>query len=238
MKNSTKYLLAAIVVLLTSLTAYNMALRAEYRKGDYKDPLHGYARLDFKNFTEVDLSAAGSAHVKIVAGPFGVRLSPQAAKFVKVSQQGTRLVVQVDFAKPDQHLGWGQTLIISCPRLSQLTAGDAYRVAGQLQTQNKTAQSQVEGFRQDSMRVRLDQASNTTLSNNQLGYLGAVAGATPGSTASLNLNSTNRITAADLTLSHQSELVLNNVFIPQLRHQLSDSVRVTLTGVALGSLAH
>jgi hypothetical protein len=239
MKNSTKYLLAAVLVLLTSLTAYNMALRAEYQKGDYKDPLHGFARLDFKNFTEVDLSAAGAANVKIVAGPFGVRLSPQAAEFVKVSQRGARLVVQVDFAKPDQYLGWGQTLVISCPRLAQLTTGNAYRVAGQLQAPGKSpqARAQIQGFRQDSLRVQLDQASNVGLLNNQLGYLGAVAGASAGSTASLSLASSNRIAAADLTLVHRSELEIDNVAIPQLRYHVGDSAKVTLMGTALAHLA-
>jgi hypothetical protein len=238
MKTSNKLLLAALLVLLTSLTAYNMALRAEYRKGDYKDPLHGYASLDFKDFTEIDLSAAGSANVKVVAGPFGVRLSPRAAELVKVSQQGTRLVVQVDFKKPDQYLGWGQTLVISCPRLAQLTAANAYRVMGQLKGQNKSRQAQVQvlGFRQDSLRVRIDQASNVTLLNNRLGYLGAVAGATPGSTASLALAPTNYIGAADLNMQHQSDLIINDIAIPHLTYHFADSAKATLTGAALHSL--
>jgi hypothetical protein len=238
MKTSNKFLLAALLVLLTSLTAYNMALRAEYRKGDYKDPLHGYTSLGFKGFTEIDLSAAGSANVKVVAGPFGVRLSPHAAEFVKVSQQGTRLVVQVDFKKSEQYLGWGQTLVVSCPRLAQLTAANTYRVAGQLKGQNKTGPTQVQvlGFRQDSLRVRLDQASNVTLLQNRLGYLAAVAGATPGSTAGLTLAPTNYIGAADLNMQHQSELTINNVAIPQLIYHFADSAKATLTGAALHSL--
>jgi len=239
MKTSNKLLLAALLVLLTSLTAYNMALRAEYRKGDYKDPLHGYTSLGFKDFTEIDLSAAGSANVKVVAGPFGVRVSPRAAEFVKVSQQGTRLVVQVDFKNPEQYLRWGQTLVISCPQLAQLTAANTYRVAGQLKGQNKIrpTQVQVQGFRQDSLRVRLDQASNVTLLQNRLSYLGAVAGATPGSTAGLTLAPTNYIGEADLNMQHQSELTINNVAIPQLTYHFADSAKATLTGAALHSLA-
>lgn len=238
MKNSNKFLLAALLVLLTSLTAYNMALRAEYGKGDYKDPLHGYAKLDFKDFTEIDLSAAGSARVKVVAGPFGVRLSPRAAELVKVRQEGNRLVVQVDLQKPDQYLGWGQTLVVSCPRLVQLTAGTTYRVAGALQPKNKNTNSevQVQGFRQDSLRVRLDQASNVTLNGNKLGYLAAVAGTTPGSTAGLTLAATNYIGAADLDMQHRSELTINNIAIAQPRYHFADSAKATLTGAALGSL--
>jgi len=238
MKTSNKLLLAALLVLLTSLTAYNMALRAEYGKGDYKDPLHGYAKLDFKDFTEVDLSAAGSANVKVMAGPFGVHLNPRAAELVKVSQQGHRLVVQVDLQKLNQGLGWGQTLVISCPRLVQLTAGNTYRVAGQPKIGDKfrPSNAQVEGFRQDSLRVRLDQASNVTLAGNKLGYLAAVAGSTPGSTAGLTLAATNYIGAANLDMRHQSELTINNIAIAQPTYHFADSAKATLTGAALGSL--
>ncbi len=238
MKNSSNYLLAAVLVLLASITAYNMALRTEYRKGDYKNPLRGYVSLGFKDFTEVDLSAAGAAHVKVVAGPFGVRLNPRDSSDVKITQQGNRLVVRVDFKQPDQSLSWGQTLVISCPRLAQLTAGNAYRVAGQLKNQYKAKQTdvQIQNFRQDSMRVQSDQASNITLLGNKLAYLGAVAGTTPGSTATLSLTPTNRIGAADLDMQHQSGLTINNVAIPQLRYHFADSAKATLTGAALRSL--
>lgn len=65
MKTSTTFLLAALLVLLASLTAYNMALRAEYRSGTYKDPLRSYKVLNFKNFTEVTVPAASALSVKI-----------------------------------------------------------------------------------------------------------------------------------------------------------------------------
>ena len=156
----------------------------------------------------------------------------------KTSLRGARLVVQVDFAKPDQYLGWGQTLVVSCPRLVQLTAGTTYRVAGALQPKNKNTNSevQVQGFRQDSLRVRLDQASNVTLNGNKLGYLAAVAGTTPGSTAGLTLAATNYIGAADLDMQHRSELTINNIAIAQPRYHFADSAKATLTGAALGSL--
>lgn len=241
MKNSNRYLLAAVLVLLASLTAYNMALRTEYRKGTYKDPLHGYTALAFKGFTEIVVPAASSANVKIVAGPFSVRINPAAAEYVRISQQGQRLLITANFPETHKYLGRNETVVISCPRLAALTTDAVYQEHGQPQVDKEHANGRrvlVQGFRQDSLLVQSDRASRVELVSNDLAFLRTVAGPTPGSHTSLQLNADNHIAVADLTLRHQSELVLANVLIPRLHHQFGDSVKVTLTGVALGSLAH
>lgn len=240
MKNSTKYLLAALLVLLTSLTAYNMALRTEYHKGTYKDPLRGYVALDFKGFTEVAVPAASTVGVRVVAGPFGVRINPHVTEFVRLRQQDGRLVVTVDFPARQEFLGWEEAVVISCPRLAALRTDAVYTEAGQLVVDRRESGGHkvlVLGFSQDSLLVQADRGSRVELASNDLTFLRAVAGPTPGSRTTLQLNADNHIAAASLTLGHQSELMLNNVFIPQLRHQFADSAKVTLAGAALGSLA-
>lgn len=235
MKTSMKLLLAAALVLLASLTAYNMALRAEYRSGAYLDPLRGYAKLDFKNFDEVAIPAASVLSVKVMAGPFGVRVNPAAREFVRVRQQGNRLVVEA--ALPDQFgLGRGETVVISCPRLTTLTTGGEYELAGQPhrdKTPVSGRQVLVQGFTQDSLLVRQDLAGRVELTGNRLGFLRAVAGSTPGSHSGLTLTENNHIAAASLAIGHQSELTINNVDIPKLSYQFGDSAQVTLTGRAL-----
>jgi hypothetical protein len=238
MKTSVKFLLAALVVLLASLTAYNMALRATYRSGAYKDPLRNYTALKFSNFTEVAVPAASGLSVKIMAGPFKVQVQPVAEKYVHISQQGGRLVVALAFPEEAESLGWGETVVISCPRLAALTTDGTYQVAGQPHhDRTVTGRSVVvQGFVQDSLALYQDRGSRVELKNNQLGFLRAVAGATPGSQPVLQLNNGNRIAAASLKLAHQSELVLDNVRIAQLHHEFGDSAKVTLTGAALGSV--
>lgn len=240
MKNSNRYLLAAVMVLLASLTAYNMALHTEYRKGTYKDPLHGYTTLSFQNFQEVAVPAASSASVKIVAGPFGVRVNPRAAEYIHVSQQGPRLLITANFPEAQKYLGRAETVVISCPRLTSLTTDALYQEHGKPVADKQYAGGRrvlVQGFRQDSLTVRADRASRVELAGTTLGYLHATTGATPGSHSGLQLNADTHVAAAKLALGHQSELVLLNTFIPLLHHQLADSVKVTLTGAALGSLA-
>jgi hypothetical protein len=240
MKTSVKLLLAALMVLLASLTAYNMALRTEYRSGAYKDPLHGYQSLAFKDFTEVAVPAASIVNVKIMAGPYKVLLGPQAAKYVHVSQQNGRLLITASFPDARPYLGPRDAVVISCPRLTALTADALYQVEGQPHADRsesfKRGRILVQGFTQDSLALHQDRGSQVELRNNRLGLLRAQAGATPGSHSVLQVTSGNNIAAASLSLQSQSELVLDNVMIAQLHHTFSDSAKVTLTGAALGSV--
>ncbi|RZK20859.1 MAG: hypothetical protein EOO56_12160 [Hymenobacter sp.] len=240
MKNSSNYLLAAVLVLLASLTAYNMALRAEYRRGDYKNPLRGYVAQPFRDFTEVVVPASNALSVKIVPGPFSVRLNPGAAEYVHLRQQGGRLLITAAFPKWRRDFGSAETVLISCPRLAALTTDAVYESQGKQLTSKHFMDSEkvlVQGFTQNSLMLRQNHGSHIELAGNQLGYLRATAGPAPGSHGLLQLNADNRIAAAYLTLGHQSELTLTNLRIPQLRHQVADSAKVTLTGAALGSLA-
>jgi len=240
MKNSSKYLLAAVLVLLASLTAYNMALRTEYHQGTYKDPLRGFATLPLTGFTEVAVPAAGSVSVKVVAGPYSVHISPRVQEFVHVRQQGQRLVVEANFPVRQEFLGWGDGVVISCPRLTALTADAVYLEGGQQQAikaypGNRTVR--VQGFVQDSLTVQADRASHVELAGNKLGLLRATTGATPGSHTTLTLGADNRIAAAKLDLQHQSELKMNNVLIPELHYVVADSAQALLGGTVLRSLS-
>ncbi len=240
MKNSNKYLLAALLVLLTSLTAYNMALRTEYRKGTYKDPLRDFTTLHFQDFTEVAVPAASVVGVKIVAGPFNVRISPQASKYVQLRQQGSQLIISATFPEERPYLGRNEAVVISCPRLVALTADALYQVKGQAHMDKNQEYPLsrgvlVQGFMQDSLRLQQDRASRIELVGNQLGSLRATAGATPGSHATLQINQDNRIGTATLAIERRSELILNNVAIARLRYHFADSAKATLTGAALGS---
>lgn len=238
MKKSNTWLLAALLLFLAALTAYNLGLRAEYRSGAYKNPLRNTTALPFKDFTEVDLQAAGLMHVKIAAGPFGVHLKDAAADYVRVSQQGPRLLVAVVYPGEAERFGRGDIVTITCPRLRDLRMSAVYTVAGKTVTASKSAPFgertvRVQGFVADSLTVRQDHATRLELNDNRLGYLRAEAGASPGSPARLRLCKGNRIEAADLSIQHQSELQMEAGNIPRLHYQFGDSAKATFYGAAL-----
>ena len=236
MKNSNKWVLAAVLLLLASLTAYNMSLRAEYRTGNYKNPMHNFAVLNFKNFTSVSVPAATALQVKIVRGPFSVRLNKDAAG-VHVVQRGGQLVVTANFAGQRQYWGQREMLIITCPRLDSLTTDAVYQLDGkpQIDKNGMLGRVAVEDLAQDSLVVRQHRTSHVALAGNTLGYLRAEVGSGPGG-ATLDLNGSNHIAAADLDVRNHSELVISNVAIPNLRYHFADSAKATLSGAALGGL--
>lgn len=237
MKNSNKWVLAAGLLLLGSLTAYNMGLRAEYRTGHYKDPLHNFAALAFKDFTSVSVPGATALQVKIVRGPFGVRLNKDVAGEVRVAQRGGQLVVTAHFTGQRPYWGPRETLLISCPRLDSLTTDAVYQLDGKPQTDKNGTLGRVavEGFVQDSLVLRQHRTSRVALAGNTLRYLRAEVGSGPGG-AALDLNGSNRIAAADLDVRRHGELSISNMVIPNLRYHFADSAQATLAGTALSSL--
>lgn len=238
MKNSNKWVLAALLLLLASLAAYNMGLRAEYRTGNYKDPLHNYTALPFKDFTAVDVPAATAVKVKIVRGPFSVRLNKDNAASVRVAQQNGRLVITANFPQQREYWRQQEAVVISCPRLTSVATDALYQVKGrpELGTENGSGNVTVQGFAQDSLALRQNHASRIVLMDNSLGYLQAEVGTGAGSGAALQIASGNRIRAADLDIRHRSELSIDNVAIPALRCHFADSAKATFSGAALKSL--
>ncbi len=237
MKTSNKLMVAAVALVLGSLATYDAALRAEYRTGHYQDPLYNYQALGLRNFDKVTVPAAGVLNVKIVAGPFGVHINKEAAKYVRVSQQGERLAVALAYAEEWKWLGRTEAVVISCPRLAELATEGTYTVAGKPQFDKLQAGGHVlvQGFRQDSLRLQQDRSSEIELKGNTLGWLWARAGTRAGSESRLTIASDNGIQAADLTIAHRGHLDLATA-IPRLRYQFSDSAAVVLTGAAVRSL--
>lgn len=238
MKTSNKLFVAAVAVVLGSLATYDAALRAEYRTGHYKDPMHNYQALGLRNFDEVRVPSASGLLVKVEAGPFAVRVSKDAADYVRVTQRGQQLFVTLAYPEKVERLSRQQAVVITCPRLASLTVEGTYTVAGQVPLAQLQTGGEVEisGFRQDSLTLRQDQSSQVRLVGNTLGWLRATAGARPGSQPGLGIDADNHIQAADLTIGQKGRLDLATA-IPRLRYQFADSASVVLTGAAARSLA-
>ena len=238
MKTSNKIFVAALVLLLSSLTAYNVALRAEHRTGNYKDPLHNYTALALRDFDEINVPSASSLNVKIEAGPFGVHVGKNVAEYVRVTQLGQRLTINLAFPKESKWLGADDAVVITCPRLQSLATDGVYTAAGKtiLERMGQDCDIVVKGFVQDSLTLQQDRASEVKLEGNTLKWLHAVAGISPGSGSGLQISKDNRIQAADLAIGRQGHLNLATG-IASLRHQFSDSASVTFSGGAARSLS-
>lgn len=238
MKNSLKFFAAAGLLLLGSLTAYNAALRTEYARGTYKDPLHNYTALALRGFNTLHVPGAGMMDVRVEAGPYGVFVNKNVAQYVRITQQGTGLTVALNYPEKEAFMGMSDAVIIRCPRLNVLAAGTSYTVAGRPKTTggDRPRELLVQGFAQDSLRLAQDQTAHVVLAGNRLGHLLALVGGTPGSTAQLDLSATNRIDASDLRVEEHGALVATNLALPARRWHFGDSARVELSGRALSGL--
>ncbi|UOQ65362.1 hypothetical protein [Hymenobacter volaticus] len=185
MKNSLKFLTAAGMVLIGSLTTYNAALRAEYQRGTFKDPLSNYNVLPLRDFNTLDVPAAGAMRVRVESGPFAVYVNKEATEFVRAKQEGDKLTLTLNYPEKEKYLGQGEAVIIRCPRLTSLTTGTTYTRAGSTQTTMRENQPNmmflmVKGFAQDSLQLVQNHTSRVILAGNHLGRLRAVVGNTSG----------------------------------------------------------
>ncbi|MBO3271509.1 hypothetical protein [Hymenobacter defluvii] len=243
MKTSTKLLLIGILILVASLATYNVALRAEYNRGEFRNPFRDYSALTLRDFDEVELTPGSRLTVKVEAGPFAVRQHNKADS-IQVVQTGRRLRI-IDLAKHrNSRSPWTpRVVVVSCPRLATLLVNSsAVGTAFPYPTTSPnpdlpSADVQVQGFQQDSLLVAADQNASVELAQNQLKQLRVVAGTTPGSTAAVRVAKSNTIGAARLDFQHKSAFTLDAPTISNLRYQFADSVRATLPGAALQALA-
>jgi hypothetical protein len=239
MKTSNKLALTAFVFLLASLAAYNMALKTEYNKGTYKDPFKDFTALNFKDFNALEINPAHILNIKVSAGPYAVWVRKEAAAYVQVKQTGQRLRLDAVFPEERDYARRTYAVMISCPRLINLTTNAMYSAKGKLSTDKAQATSYavtVSGFAQDSLRILQDNASSVKLLDNTLSQLRVVAGLSVGSSSALHVLPGNRIAAASFDIRNKSQLVLDDVSIPKLRYQFADSAKATISGAALAGL--
>jgi len=235
MKKSSKLLLTAILILVISLGIYNAALKAEYRKGTYKDPYYGFTSLNLKNFNTLELNAGSVIGVKIIKGDYQVQVHNLAAEFIKVKQEGQKLKVDVVYPEDRKGVWADYHVVISCPELQSLKTNTEYITKGKSITDKKNSGYKIslEGMSQEKLQLNMDNASRVLLVHNKINMLEAVAGISSGSSSELNLARDNQIQEAHLDIRNKSQLILDNLIIPELTYTFSDSARLDMKGSAL-----
>ncbi|WP_299988433.1 hypothetical protein [uncultured Pontibacter sp.] len=245
MKTSNKLLLFAFFVLLSALATYNIALKAEYNTKSYQDPYRNYIAMDFNGFEEIEVNAGDMLSVVIEPGDeHAVYLYKGNDEVVQISQEASTL--QIDVTTHDKQKGvrgWGSPhLIIKTPMLHTLRANATHTLNGEpvtnVQRQNTAnwLNTTLKGFKQDSIRLELDNGVMVRLDGNELQRLYAVTGTSPGSESKLLIYPDNKIQQANLEIGNRSHLALINVSIPALHYNLSEQAQVELSGEALAVL--
>jgi hypothetical protein len=181
MKTSTKIFLGAILLLGISLAFYDRRLAAEFRKGDYTDPYYNYTKLNYRGFDEIDLRSGSSFSVMVTQGDYKVLVHPQASGFAIVRQEGKRLIIEAHFPDHFRGVNAAHTIYVACPALSVFRADAKYTVGSETLTDYANWDFQwfptmIRGFKQDSLTILEDHASNLVLESDRIGRLTAVVG--------------------------------------------------------------
>jgi len=238
MKASNKLLLAAIALTLLSLVVYDIFLKAAYKSGDYADPNKHFQKLKFKDFDQLDLPSSTAANVKLMQGPFSVRLDEGSAEFVQVSQEANRLIIKADFEGNYRSTFSQYVLLISCPKLSEIRVNAGYRANNANVTDTivreewNMRQVLIDGFTQDSLHITQDYGSTVILANNHIRAVTAIVGKSIRSGSNLIIKDNNTFFYADLDIQNNSKLFLDNAKIQNLSYELGDNSKLIISGKA------
>jgi hypothetical protein len=238
MKTSNRFLLAAICLVVFSIGFYDLDLRAEYLKNDYKNPYRNFITLNNKGFKAIKLNASTAVNVMLVKGPFKIMIDPSAHDIVKISQQADTLIINANFKYNYESMHSLFVLYISCPSLSSFQA-DAYYGLGRTTITDTLAgedfkwkPSIITGFTSDSLHISENHASNIELRNNTIGKLQAVIGTGTGSASNLVIGPGNKFNNTNITVLNNSRLWLKSAADNRLNYHLADSAKLIINGAA------
>ena len=233
MKTSNKFLILITIVIIGFMVIYDNDLKAEYLKGDFKNPLRNMETLSIKDFTNIDHRSADMIDASIAYGPeFVIRVSKDLKNRVLITKQGKTLVIKYT-GNPAENLYFSPGITIICPRLDSITTTGNDEPLKYIENKEVVGDVDVIGFTQPKMVVNAHRLTQIEMKNNKIENIQAVVGDNSNLVGSLNINTTNHFKLANIKVNGTSELKLANPNITTLEHSFSDSASLILSGSAL-----
>ncbi|MDB5150100.1 MAG: hypothetical protein JWQ57_4120 [Mucilaginibacter sp.] len=236
MKTSNKFLLTAILLLVLSVGIYDFQLKAEYLKGDYKNPYNGFVKLNFKDFKVIELGSSTAINIMLVQGPFKVIAEPDAMEFIKIEQRHDSLFIHAAFKNNFHNVRSTNVLYISLPQLNAFYADAKYRAGDSQITDMKAAEdfkwrpTTISGFSGDKLNISQDHASTVLLKNNRFNMLNAIIGKSDSSASNLSIETGNQFGKTNLDIRNKSRLWIKDDSLSSINYKLADSAKLILNG--------
>lgn len=240
MKTSYKLLIVGMLLLFGTTAAMDFAYKRVYKLGDYKDPYASYDTKHFKNFDTIEIVAANLIQSTIKqSDKFDVKIH-KWAEGAEITQKGSRLIITFDANQVGYSGSYKDALLIECPVLKEIRTDARFTVNGITMVARKKdvlryegGRIYLEGFKQDSLSIVMNNFSQIHLNNNQLKFLNANIGSQDSSMSTISINRSNQVASANLDLQQHSVVTLRDIFIPDFKYKLSDSAEVNLSGISL-----
>jgi hypothetical protein len=219
------------------MASYNSALKAEYLSGSYKDPYYYFTTLNVKDFDVVAVNAASEISVVIKHGSeHKVQVRKDDMENIKVKQNANTLVVDVTYPRERRDFDSRERVVITLPQLKSVKADGTYMLAGKQKIIRNSRDEKswttvrINDFNQDSLYLEQNNINKVELTGNKLGVLRAITGKNTASESTLVIAKNNTINQANLDIRYLSKLNLENIAIPKLTYQFSDSAQVNISG--------
>jgi hypothetical protein len=222
--------------LVISVGIYDFQLRAEYLKGDYKNPYKGFVNLNFRNFKVIELGSSTAINIMLVKGPFKVLADPDAMEFMKIEQHHDSLLIRAAFKDNFHNVHSTHVIYIACPELTSFAA-DAKYTAFDTQVTDTIASADfqwrpttISGFSGGKLNINADHAANVFLKNNKFNILNAVVGNSNGSVSNLTIETGNQFGKTNLDIRNKSRLWIRDDSLSSINYKLADSAKLILNG--------
>jgi hypothetical protein len=245
MKKSNIFLTAAVLVFLASILAFDYGIKTRYSNGDFRNQYDEFTALNIKDFDTIQVNASTMANVKLLQGPFSVRVFEDRADIVKLTQQGRMLSINVN-TRGNVYEDAPFTLIITCPKIGLLMADDKYMENGKLITDTNAhldilhnnriivpaKKVLVDGFTQDSLSIIQNNGSHVRLVNNRFKSISAIVGKSSKSSSFFTVGENNVFQNAYLDIRNKSHLFMSKATIGNLNYKLAPEAKVTFSGAS------
>lgn len=209
--------MGSVGLLGIGLLVYDLQLTAVFRKGDYTKPFYNYTSLNLRGFDRIRLNSATTLSFLLVQGDYKVVINPRIRTWLRVSQEGSKLIITADLPGSFDGFTNDYAAFISCPNLRRVETSGKYFVRGEAVVDRRGPNfwfnpTMITGFRLDSLEISEDGGGNLALRKDRLGILQAVVG----NRSALRVGSDNVIGGGEISVSDSATLVLNGPAAKQL----------------------
>ncbi len=230
MKTSNKLFITAILIIVISMIGYDLALRAEYRKGEYKNRFYGMDKIHFNGFTKIENRAANLISMEVEEGNKPeIWIAKDWRKHLKIFKNGTTLVVEFVGKQTNNLFYYPGKFTIICPALDAITTIPV--IDNQLsENYNSESTTTIKGFDLQSLVLDIGKNSGLILEKNKINSLQATVGNKSSENARLTISSDNQIKLATVNVPGKNFLTLENPVINKTNFTVSDSATVSASG--------
>ncbi|MDB5158560.1 MAG: hypothetical protein JWR50_3267 [Mucilaginibacter sp.] len=221
MKTSNKLLVAATLLIVGYLVTYDLSIKAEYYKGDFKSRFYNFTRLPVKDFNAVEDNLGDAVDIIVEQGSeYTVWVNKDVKDDYKVINK--KKTLSIDFKAGIHHAG---VVYVICPQLNKMTVRD--RILLRNQVNFGGSNTSINGFKQDTMYVYGRGSSLIHMSGNVLNKLNVDIA---GNGIMLNIGNTNKIINGNFDIQGQARFELLGPVVEKPVYNVDDQATITLTG--------